>query len=136
MKSRFIYLKNKIRRYRHAPLLGFAGRIMLFILGGIAIGMISAWVMLEKGSPLTQLFLDRGACGPTMAMWGEPTLILWPICHALAACPSPPAVPFILLRKRIVKAKKLLQIAIIRFPGNHWIQIGGPWLFTRKTALP
>ena len=56
MKSRFIYLKNKIRRYRHAPLLGFAGRIMVFILGGIAIGMISAWYMLEKGSSLTTTF--------------------------------------------------------------------------------
>jgi hypothetical protein len=53
MKSRFIYLINKMRRYRHAPLLGFAGQIVFFILGGICIGMISAWYMLEKGSPLT-----------------------------------------------------------------------------------
>jgi len=56
MKSRFIYLKNRIKRYRHAPLLGFAGRIMLFILGGITIGLFSAWYMIEKGSPLTTSF--------------------------------------------------------------------------------
>ena len=53
MKSRLIYLRNKIRRNRHAPLLAFAGRIMLFLLGGISIGMISAWYMIEKGSSLT-----------------------------------------------------------------------------------
>jgi hypothetical protein len=53
MRSRFIYLKNRMRRYRHAPLLGFAGRILMFILGGIAIGMFSAWYMIEKGSSLT-----------------------------------------------------------------------------------
>ena len=53
MKSRLLYFKNRIRRYRHAPLLAFAGRIMLFILGGIAIGTFSAWYMIEKGSALT-----------------------------------------------------------------------------------
>lgn len=53
MKSRLLYFKNKIRRYRHAPLFGFAGRIVLFILGGITIGLFSAWYMIEKGSSLT-----------------------------------------------------------------------------------
>ena len=53
MKSRLIYFKNRIRRYRHAPLLAFAGRIALFILGGISIGTVSAWYMIEKGSALT-----------------------------------------------------------------------------------
>ncbi len=53
MKSRLIYFINVIRRYRHAALLAFAGRIVLFLLGGIAIGLISAWYMIEKGSPLT-----------------------------------------------------------------------------------
>ncbi len=57
MKSRLIYLKNRIRRYRHAPLFGFAGRIVLFILGGIAIGLFSAWYMIEKGSPLTTSYI-------------------------------------------------------------------------------
>ena len=59
-----------MRRYRHAPLLGFAGRIMLFILGGIAIGLFSAWYMIENGSPLTttntgswQLWLHDGDIG-------------------------------------------------------------------------
>ena len=53
MKSRLTYLINKMRRYRHAPLINFAGQIVLFILGGICIGMISAWYMIEKGSSLT-----------------------------------------------------------------------------------
>ncbi len=53
MKSRFVYFKNRIRRYRHAALFGFAGRIVLFILGGITIGTFSAWYMIEKGSALT-----------------------------------------------------------------------------------
>ena len=53
MKSRLIYLKNRIRRYRHAPLLAFAGRIVLFILGGISIGTVTAWHMIENGSALT-----------------------------------------------------------------------------------
>ncbi len=70
MKSRLLYLKNKIRRYRHAPLLAFAGRIALFIVGGIAIGSISAWYMIEKGSALTtsqtgswQLWIHAGDVG-------------------------------------------------------------------------
>ncbi len=70
MKSRFIYLKNRIRRYRHAPLLAFAGRIVLFILGGITIGSVSAWYMIENGSALTtsqsgswQLWIHDGDVG-------------------------------------------------------------------------
>ena len=70
MKSRFIYLANRLRRYRHAPLLAFAGRIVMFIFGGIAIGMISAWYVLENGSPLTtttsnswQLWVHDGDVG-------------------------------------------------------------------------
>ena len=56
MKSRLIYFINIFRRYRHAALIAFAGRIVLFILGGIAIGLLSAWYTLEKGSPLTTTF--------------------------------------------------------------------------------
>ncbi len=56
MKSRIIYFANIIRRYRHAALLAFAGRILLFIGGGIAIGLVSAWYMIEKGSPLTTTY--------------------------------------------------------------------------------
>lgn len=53
MKSRLNYLRNRLLYYRHAPLLLFAGRIMLFMLGGIGLGMISVWYMIERGSALT-----------------------------------------------------------------------------------
>ena len=56
MKSRLIYFINILRRYRHAALIAFAGRIVLFILSGIAIGLLSAWYTIEKGSPLTTSF--------------------------------------------------------------------------------
>ncbi len=56
MKSRIIYFANILRRYRHAALLAFAGRILLFIAGGITIGVVSAWYMIEKGSPLTTTY--------------------------------------------------------------------------------
>jgi len=53
MKSRIVYFANIVRRYRHAALLAFTGRIIMFIAGGIVLGMMSAWYMIEKGSPLT-----------------------------------------------------------------------------------
>ncbi len=56
MKSRLIYLINRMRRYRHAALFAFATRIVVFILGGIAIGFLSAWYMIDRGSPLTTTF--------------------------------------------------------------------------------
>jgi len=55
MKSRYNYLKNKIRRYRHTSLIAFAGRIVLFVFCGVALGMYSAWYMIEKGSALTTI---------------------------------------------------------------------------------
>jgi hypothetical protein len=53
MKQKIAYLRSRLMFYRHAPLLLFAGRILSFILAGIALGMLSAWYMIDRGTALT-----------------------------------------------------------------------------------
>jgi hypothetical protein len=53
MKAKLKYLRSRFRRGRYAELLVFASKIVAFIIGGVAIGLVSAWYMLERGTPLT-----------------------------------------------------------------------------------
>lgn len=53
MWNKIKYLRSRLLYYRHAPLLLFAGRIVLFVLGGVGIGLFSAWYMIGHGSALT-----------------------------------------------------------------------------------
>ena len=136
MKSRIIYFANIIRRYRHAALLAFAGRIIVFIAGGIAIGLMSAWYMIEKGSPLTTTYSgswhlwthdgDVGADPYTLAHMSRGGSL----AHHLQQC------ALFHYRSATVMAKKLLLIVTIPCRENRLILTGGLWRFIRATAHP
>ena len=53
MRARIKYIHSRIRRSPYSGLAAFAGKVTGFILGGTLIGMVSAWYMISKGSPLT-----------------------------------------------------------------------------------